>query len=140
MHLLILFILAVPLFAQVDPAAARIEAIESSKKAIEAECERAAGGDWQRWFDKLAPFRLTIRALVDHAVDNAIPNEKNPNVKYGLMRWTSDPNQYVHANTAISLGFFGDVRRDPRLAKDPIYWAKSTPMLTTAIKMQAWLA
>ena len=132
-----------PLYAASDPATARASSIEATKMAIQAECDRAAGGDWQLWFDKLAPFRTTIAALVDAAVDNPFLHEKDPKQSYSIMRWKTDPNQYVHANTAVSLGYFGakvDRRRDPRLEIDPIYWAKSTPMLSTAVKMQAWLA
>ncbi|MBI4890196.1 MAG: hypothetical protein HY821_06185 [Acidobacteria bacterium] len=43
--------------AAVQAPSSRAVAIRESLAAIEAECQRAAGGDWQKWNDALSPFR-----------------------------------------------------------------------------------
>ena len=118
--------------AQPSPEAARTTSIEATKKAIQAECNKAANGDWMLWYEMLTPFRTAIRPRVDAAVDNPRHSENNPSYTYGIMRWLTDPNQYVHANTAITLGFVGD--------KGPLVWAKKTPMINIAVMMKSWLA
>jgi hypothetical protein len=47
-----------------EPAAsaARARAIASSRDAIVAECQKAAGGDWQRWERDTEPYRAALRA------------------------------------------------------------------------------
>ena len=120
------------LTAQPSPEAARTASIEATRKAIQAECDKAANGDWTLWYEKLSPFRTAIRPRVDAAVDNPRRSEKTPSYTYAIMRWLTDPNQYVHANTAITLGFLGD--------KGPLVWAKKTPMINIAVLMKSWLA
>ncbi len=150
--------------AQPTPATARAAAIEATKNAIQAECDVAAGGDWQLWFDNLKAYRTVIKPMVGYAIDNPWKSKPNPKNTYAIMRWPSDPNQYVHANTAIPLGYVEDqdpahwVKRMPLLSiaqfvqsggtiplpflddNDPIHWAKQIPMIRIAVMMKSWLA
>ena len=70
--------------AQSTPEAARAAAMEASRKAIQAECDKAAGGDWQLWFDKLMPYRTAIKPRIDAAVDNPWRSETNPANFYAI--------------------------------------------------------
>ncbi len=45
--------------------AARAEVIRRDATAIRAECQRAAGGDWDKWQRDTAPFRAALKAKVD---------------------------------------------------------------------------
>lgn len=43
-----------------NTAEERTAAIHASEEVIRAECQRAAGGDWDRWLTQLAPFRAEL--------------------------------------------------------------------------------
>jgi hypothetical protein len=45
--------------------AARADAIRRTADAIRAECQRAAGGDWDKWQRDTAPYRADLKARVD---------------------------------------------------------------------------
>jgi hypothetical protein len=45
--------------------AARAEVIRRTADAIRSECQRAAGGDWDKWQRDTAPYRADLRARVD---------------------------------------------------------------------------
>ena len=46
------------------PEDLRREAIHRTARGIELECQTHAGGDWNRWFAELAPFRAGLRKAV----------------------------------------------------------------------------
>jgi hypothetical protein len=46
-------------------AAAREAVIRRDADAIRAECQRAAGGDWERWQRDTAPYRAALKAKID---------------------------------------------------------------------------
>jgi hypothetical protein len=50
-----------------DPqaAAARETTVRRDADAIRAECQRAAGGDWERWQRDTAPYRAALKAKLD---------------------------------------------------------------------------
>jgi hypothetical protein len=52
---------------QPEPRAveARAAAIRRDAAAIRAECERAAGGDWEKWQQDTAPYRAALKARID---------------------------------------------------------------------------
>jgi SGNH hydrolase-like domain, acetyltransferase AlgX len=45
--------------------AAREAVIRRDADAIRAECQRAAGGDWERWQRDTAPYRAALKAKID---------------------------------------------------------------------------
>ena len=47
-----------------DSASIRSDAVRRSIAAIEAEVAAATSGDWNRWFESLAPFRAEMRSKV----------------------------------------------------------------------------
>jgi hypothetical protein len=56
-------------------AETRERAIQRTIQEIERECQVQAGGDWNRWFAQLAPFRLALRKQIE-AVKPYNPNAK----------------------------------------------------------------
>jgi hypothetical protein len=52
----------------VEPAASesRAKVIARDKAVIQAECEKASGGDWERWQRETAPHRVALKARIDH--------------------------------------------------------------------------
>jgi hypothetical protein len=61
---LALVIAPLPTPAASPAADARREAIQEAIRRIERESELYGGGDWNRWFAKLAPFRAALRKRV----------------------------------------------------------------------------
>lgn len=62
-------------YAQSTVATTRRQAIEGTLSEIQAECSRAADGNWDRWYEALAPFRAEMRAK---AVVNLLQTNTNP--------------------------------------------------------------
>ncbi len=54
-----------PKEAEPRAAAAREAVIRRDADAIRAECQRAAGGDWERWQRDTAPYRAALKAKID---------------------------------------------------------------------------
>jgi hypothetical protein len=57
--------------------AARAEAIRRDATAILAECQRVAGGDWDKWRRDTAPYRDNLKAKIDALSGPAHPENAN---------------------------------------------------------------
>jgi hypothetical protein len=57
--------LAIPPQAEPRAAAARTGVIRRDAEAIQAQCQRAAGGDWEKWQRDTAPYRTDFRAKIE---------------------------------------------------------------------------
>jgi hypothetical protein len=55
---------AIPPQAEPRAAAARAAVIRRDAEAIRAECQRAAGGDWDKWQRDTAPYRAALLAKI----------------------------------------------------------------------------
>jgi hypothetical protein len=60
---------AAPPADEVRSAQAREKAIRDDTAAIEAECQFAAGGDWEKWKHDTAPYRKSLKARIKDAGD-----------------------------------------------------------------------
>jgi hypothetical protein len=56
---------------------ARAKVINDDRAAIDAECQRAAAGDWARWEKQTEPYRDALKVKVD-ALKVLRPNTSNP--------------------------------------------------------------
>jgi hypothetical protein len=52
---------------QADPEAQRAAVIRDTISALSEECQRCAGGDWDRWLQQLSDYRTSLRARIDAA-------------------------------------------------------------------------
>jgi hypothetical protein len=77
----------------------RQDEIARTAAAIEQECARYGGGDWQRWFEKLAAYRDEVSALLDDAYGHprVSPDGKD---KVGLLKATGTPPLFVECLSA----------------------------------------
>jgi SGNH hydrolase-like domain, acetyltransferase AlgX len=62
--------------------AARAAAIHRDATAIEAECRRAAGGDWEKWQKDTELYRKAIKARIDALKSRPFPEEGFPECRY----------------------------------------------------------
>jgi hypothetical protein len=63
-------------------AAARDETVRRDAEAIRAECQRAAGGDWQRWQRDTASYRAALKANLDALKTFESPKLRRPECRY----------------------------------------------------------
>jgi hypothetical protein len=61
--------------------AARAAAIRRDAAAIEAECQKAAGGDWDKWQRDTAPYRDSLKAKISALKEN-LPASNSPETRY----------------------------------------------------------
>jgi SGNH hydrolase-like domain, acetyltransferase AlgX len=54
-----------PLQPEPPAVAARAAVIRRDAEAIRAECQRSAGGDWERWQRETAPYRSALKDRID---------------------------------------------------------------------------
>jgi hypothetical protein len=59
--------------------AARAEAIASAAAALRAECQQAAGGDWEKWQADTEKYRTKLEAKIRKLTDMANPKELKRN-------------------------------------------------------------
>jgi len=94
------------LFMATWPAAAasigRKEAIANAAKGIEQECQRDAGGDWQRWYGQLAAFREELTPLIAEQWE-----KQRTTLKTGILKAKGDPPLFVECLSAGYLCLFG---------------------------------
>jgi SGNH hydrolase-like domain, acetyltransferase AlgX len=64
-----------PIARSDEVSSARQEAIRLAGDSIRAECQKAAGGDWERWEQETLPFRTALRARL-----TALPQSPNAEV------------------------------------------------------------
>ena len=73
------------------PEELRREAIQRTMRGIERECERNAGGDWNRWFLQLAPFRAALRKAVSEPKPYNPSAEGTMEARCALLEAPGDP-------------------------------------------------
>lgn len=108
----------------------RQQAIDNTRRAIEAECKQWAGGNWDAWFAALKPYRDDLHKTVLAALHAPRSSSKDPAKKFNIVVSPRDPGQAVHANSLIPIAAPG-ASLEQYLAED-----RSKP---TAVKLTAWL-
>jgi hypothetical protein len=107
---------------QPEPRAveARANAIQRDAAEIEAECQAAAGGDWDKWERETAPYRAALKARIDVLKEvNKIPKIPTPFAEgqtepleglQGFPLFELGPRE--HINYLYDPATLGAVRRD----------------------------
>jgi hypothetical protein len=108
----------------------RAEAIKANAKAIEQECQRAAGGDWQAWVNQLAPFRKGMLAQIEQALKNPRTSSQRT-VSYGVLQAKGVPPLF---DVTQSVGYLSP----PELA-DYRTWLKERTSIPAIVAVKNWL-
>ena len=95
--------------------AARGTAIQRSISALESECKAYGGGDWNKWYDSLAPFRTELQAKIQAS-------------KF-LLELDGDPLLLEDRDQARFLAESGDLE----------FWIKQRAVIPAVIKVKEWL-
>lgn len=74
-----------------QPGEARREAIQQTMRRIERECEIHGGGDWNRWFARLAPFRAALRKKIGELKPYNPAAEGTVEARCALLEAVGDP-------------------------------------------------
>ncbi|HEX3879122.1 MAG TPA: hypothetical protein VHW24_19195 [Bryobacteraceae bacterium] len=70
--------------------ATREQEIDKTARAIEQECQRAAGGDWQKWFDQTASARAALNSRIEDGFAD-VRESPDKKIKHALYRMDGKP-------------------------------------------------
>lgn len=119
------------LSAQTSGQENRKTAIAASIRALEAERDSAGGGDYNKWYARLGPFRRELRARMDSERANRPRiDPANPTVKQYLIRAEGKPPLFSE--------IFSKDYNAPD-AEDGLRWAASLPSFAAVQSVARWL-
>jgi hypothetical protein len=81
----------------------RQEAIAQAAKSIEQECQRDAGGDWQKWYEQLAAFREELNPIIAREWEK----QRTGVVKTGILKAAGSPPLFVECLSGGYLSLWG---------------------------------
>jgi hypothetical protein len=109
--------------------ASRAAAIRSTAESIVRECQRDAGGDWDRWYASLAGFRSDLQTRLDAARARQPAFKADPDhAPNALLRADYRPPLYDSPDNAAYLA-----------PMDPAGWAKARPSGPVFMAVSEWL-
>jgi hypothetical protein len=110
----------------------REKEINRTAEAIEEECQRTAGGDWQKWFDQTALARKALNVRIEDGFSH-IRESPDGKIKHSLYRMDGNPPLFEMPDYAQYVGLYQ--RPNIKSCDD---WVSSADAWRTVATVSRW--